>query len=301
MFLIIGAGYACASARMLTQEHIGGLARFAQEVAIPCLLFRAVSQLDLARYISAPAISSFYVGTLVSFVLGITAARTLCKRNWEDSIVIGFAAMFSNTVLLGLSVVDQAFGEDTLSGTYSIIAFHAAFCYLVGITAMELARGGGESSQLRLATTLASTIFRNPILVAILAGFAFNFLPYSLPDMIAVPMDMLARASLPVALFGLGGVLIRYRIAGDLPLVLIVCLISLVVHPTITWFMTDAVFELAASSVQAAVVPAAMAPGVNGYIFACMYNRCARTAASSILIGTAMSLLTASMWLIILQ
>ena len=133
---------------MLSQDNIDGLTRFAQEIAIPCMLFRAVSQLDLARYVSAPVISAFYLGTLISFALGILAARRLYRRSWEDSVVVGFAAMFSNTVLLGLSVVDQSFGEETLSGTYSVIAFHAAFCYLVGITTMEFVRGGGRTSQM---------------------------------------------------------------------------------------------------------------------------------------------------------
>ena len=144
-------------------------------------------------------------------------------------------------------------------------------------------------------------IFKNPILVAILAGLAFNFVPFSLPNLVAVPLDMLARAALPAALFGLGGVLIRYRAEGDMSLVVIVCLISLLVHPAITWLMADMAFDLAQTSVQAAVVPAAMAPGVNGYIFAYMYDRGKRIAASAILLGTAMSLLTASMWLTVLQ
>ena len=34
---------------------------------------------------------------------------------------------------------------DALVGNYAIIALHAPFCYLLGITTMELVKGGGQS------------------------------------------------------------------------------------------------------------------------------------------------------------
>jgi predicted permease len=43
-----------------------------------------------------------------------------------------------------------------------------------------------------------------------------------------------------------------------------------------------------------------MAPGVNAYIFANMYGHARRVAASSVLIGTALTLVTAWLWLHVL-
>ena len=53
-------------------------------------------------------------------------------------------------------------------------------------------------------------------------------------------------------------------------------------------------------SFRPAVLTAAMAPGFNAYIFANMYGRAKRVAASSVLIATAASILTAWLWLTIL-
>jgi len=50
----------------------------------------------------------------------------------------------------------------------------------------------------------------------------------------------------------------------------------------------------------AAVVMAAMPPGVNGYVFAAMYGRAVGTAASAVLLGTVLSLLTITVWLALL-
>ncbi len=51
---------------------------------------------------------------------------------------------------------------------------------------------------------------------------------------------------------------------------------------------------------RSAVVTAAMAPGVNTYVFASMYARGQAQAASAVLLATALSVLTASVWLAIL-
>ena len=52
--------------------------------------------------------------------------------------------------------------------------------------------------------------------------------------------------------------------------------------------------------VRSAVVTAAMAPGVNTYVFASMYGRGQAQAASTIVLATGLSVLTASLWLALL-
>ncbi|MDA1154925.1 MAG: AEC family transporter, partial [Proteobacteria bacterium] len=48
------------------------------------------------------------------------------------------------------------------------------------------------------------------------------------------------------------------------------------------------------------MLTAAMAPGVNAYIFANMYGRARRVAASSVLLATGLSILTVWGWLAVL-
>jgi predicted permease len=58
--------------------------------------------------------------------------------------------------------------------------------------------------------------------------------------------------------------------------------------------------DLGEGPFRAAVVTAAMAPGVNAYLFAAMHGRAVRIGASSVLIGTVMSVATVSGWLLVL-
>ncbi len=107
------------------------------------------------------------------------------------------------------------------------------------------------------------------------------------------------RAALPAALFGLGGVLYRYRPEGDAGTIVYACAVSLVLHPAVVWAM-GSVTGLSTGQFRSAVLTAAMAPGVNTYIFANMYGVAKRVAASAVLIGTASSLVTVWLWLMIL-
>jgi len=106
----------------------------------------------------------------------------------------------------------------------------------------------------------------------------------------------MARAALPAAIFGLGGVLAQYRIEGDIGPVVMICLLTLIVHPAVTWWLgTNA--GLDQTAFRSAVLTAAMAPGINGYVFANMYGVAKRVAASTVLVSTAMSVLTVWFWL----
>ena len=51
---------------------------------------------------------------------------------------------------------------------------------------------------------------------------------------------------------------------------------------------------------RSAVVTAAMAPGVNTYVFANMYGVAKRVAASAVLIGTGLTIVTSWLWLAVL-
>ena len=234
----------------------------------------------------------------VVFFVGILGARFLFGRPWEDSVVIGFACLFSNSVLLGLAIVGRAFDEAALESCVVIVAFHAPFCYLLGISTMEIVRSR-SANLLRTSRTTTTTIFKNPIMLGIFLGMAFNLLDIALPSLVADALDMLARSALPAALFALGGVLVRYRPEGEFRVIAWIGVLGLIVHPAVTWILSHIVFELNASLVQGAVITAAMAPGVNAYIFSNLYGRAKRVVASSVLLGTAFSIATGSAWIAI--
>jgi predicted permease len=295
VFLVIGAGYLAAWRGLLPENAIDGLMGFTQTIAIPCLLFSAMWKLDLGANFSAPLLISFYTGATAGFLAGLLGARLLFGRDWQDSVAIGFACLFSNSLLLGLPITERAYGTDALAGNYAIIAMHSPFCYALGITAMEIARAQGTGLR-RLPVTVARAMFRNGLVIGIVIGVAFNLGNVSLPNPVVQALEMVTRTALPAALFALGGILFRYRPEGDLRTVLYVCAISLGLHPAITWGLGSA-FGLSTDSLRSGVVTAAMAPGVNAYVFANMYGRAKRVAATAVLLATGLCIVSSWVWL----
>ncbi|WP_415920076.1 AEC family transporter [Tateyamaria sp. SN6-1] len=298
VFLVIGFGYVAVWRGFFSPQGIDALMKFSQNFAIPCLLFSAIANMNLSSSLDSRLLISFYAGAASGFALGTAGAYYIFKRDIEDAIAIGFCCLFSNSVLLGLAINERAYGTDALAGAFAIIAFHSPFCYGLGITAMEIARNRG-GSPLKMARGVVQAMFRNVLVLAIIAGFVVNIANIAVPGVLQDGLDLVIRAALPTALFALGGVLIQYRPEGDARVIAMVCVISLLVHPAITFGLGTAL-AVPTETFRAGVLTAAMAPGVNGYIFANMYGRARRVAATSVLVATALTILTAWMWLMAL-
>ncbi|MGY6696401.1 MAG: AEC family transporter [Roseinatronobacter sp.] len=298
VFLVIGFGYVARWRNLITDAQVDGVVWFTQTFAIPCLLFVAIARLDLSQNFDWRLLISFYTGALAGFALGFGGARLLFRRDWEDCVAIGFVALFSNSVLLGLPITERAYGADALASNFAIIAVHSPFCYAVGITAMELVRNRGGRLRDTAGRVLVA-MFRNALVIGIALGFIVNLTALPVPGVVNQALDMMVRAALPAALFGLGGVLYLYRPEGDLRTICYVVLLSLIIHPAITYGLARA-FGLGTEALRSAVVTAAMAPGVNAYVFANLYGRARRVAASSVLIGTLAVIVTGWVWLQIL-
>lgn len=298
VFLVVGAGYAAAWRQWMSEPAVDGLMKFAQSFAIPMLLFLAMMRLDLGQAFDWRLLVSFYGGAISGFVAGLLGAHFLFGRDWEDSVAVGFVCLFSNSMLLGVPITERAYGAEALAPNYAIISIHAPLCYLIGITAMEgvRARGAGIG---RTAFKALEGMWQNPLVIGIALGATVNLTGLTLPSVVVDAVELISRAGLPAALFGLGGVLYRYRPEGDLRLIAYATLLSLVLHPVVTWLIGRG-FALEHGQFRSAVLTAGMAPGVNAYLFANMYGRAKRVAASTVLLATGLCIFTAWFWMSVL-
>ncbi|WBU59517.1 AEC family transporter [Paracoccus albus] len=302
VFLVIGFGYLVTWRGLFSESAVDGVMRFAQNFAVPVLLFHSVSRLDLSAEFNVPMLLAFYIGAFASFTLGVMGARWM-GRSPEDAVAIGFVCLFGNSLLLGVPITERAYGPGALAGNWAIISIHSPLLYTFGITVMEFTRARGQQLSLgRVAARALTGVLRTPLVIGILSGLVMNLLlqaGLTLPQGFWDGVDMMARAALPAALFALGGILFRYRPEGDTRVIIMCCTASLLVHPTLTYGLGRA-FGLDIAPMRSAVMTAAMAPGVNAYLFSSIYGVAKRVAASTVLVGTAASVLTISVWLAIL-
>ena len=298
VFLIIGCGYCTVWTKLFSLDTIDGLMRFTQNFAIPILLFDAIAKVDLVTVFDLNLFFSFYLGATIGFLLGFFGSYYLFSRPLEDSVVIGFCCLFSNTVMLGLPITERAYGEDALRHNFAIVSIHAPFCYFLGITVMELVRSSEKNLKGNILVILKA-MFSNALVVGIMLGFLVNISEIQLANSIQSSIDMITAVALPAALFGMGGVLYQYRPHGDIGPIIMVCAVSLIIHPTVVWF-SGLNFDLSKTQLRSAVITAAMAPGINTYVFASMYGSAKRVASTGVLVSTALSIGSIWVWLSLL-
>ena len=298
VFLIIGFGYCTVWTKLFSIDTIDGLMKFSQNFAIPILLFNAIAKVDLASVFDLNLFFSFYVGATACFLIGFLGSHYLFNRPLEDSVAIGFCCLFSNTVMLGLPITERAYGQDALQHNFAIVSIHAPFCYFLGITVMELVKSS-EKSISKKSMIIFKAMFSNALVVGIVLGFLINISGINLAKSLQASIDMITAVALPAALFGMGGILYQYRPEGDIGPIVMVCTVSLFVHPTIVW-ITGSNLALNDMQIRSAVITAAMAPGINTYVFANMYGKAKRVASTAVLLSTALSISTVWIWLNIL-
>jgi predicted permease len=303
VFFLVGAGYAALATRFLPDAAGDALINFAVRVAIPCLLFLAMLRVDLARALDWRALVAFFGSITAIFLVAMALSRLIWRRRPGEAVAVGFAAFFGNVVMLGIPIAERAYGDAVLAAVFGLLALHGTYNYFFGFVAMEVVRRDGTSLWAGLRRAFVTT-FSNPLMVGLCGGIVFNlanlWTGLWLPGVLLDGMDLLAAAGLPVALFSLGGVLTRYRLRDEIGEALMVSVLSLIALPALAWVVAAWVFGLAPEFVRAAVIMAAMPPGLNGYIFATIYDRAVGTAANAVLIGTTLSIATITGWLALL-
>ena len=300
VFLILGSGYLLGRIKYLPDGVADALNTYALKLGVPVLLFLAMFRLDFGRAFDAEMLVSFYVGAFTCFAAGIYLSRLIWKRRPGESVAVGFCAVFSNTVLIGLPISQLAFGEAVLTPVFGIIAFHASLLYTVGMITMEFARRDGRPMGETLKAAVSS-VMSNPLMVGILAGIFANLINLWIPAPVEQALDLIRTTAIPISLVGIGIALNRYSISSEIAETFLVSFLALIVHPAIAFFLGYYVFALEPLYLKAAVVLAAMPPGMNIYIFALIYERALNLSASVLVIANMLAVVTIPAWILIIR
>lgn len=202
LFLLAGLGYLLVRLKLISPAWVTGTNDLATKVLIPALLLLGTYKNGLPDDAPLALLLAFYGPFIALFFLTAFLFRRAPFR-----AQLSFAALYSNTVFIGIPVVVQVLGEASLAYAFPIIAFHS----LIGFTLYYLTDSLGNGSS-RLLSAFIRTL-RNPLVFSLLLGLALNFSGVSLARWLQRPLEMLADASLPSALLVLGASLAQFKLS----------------------------------------------------------------------------------------
>jgi malonate transporter len=283
LFLLAGLGCLLARSGIMAANWQSGLAELTAKVLIPAFLFSGAFKIGFPVSVSWQFLVAFFL-PLVALFLAAAIARD------AGSAPRALASTYSNTVFVGIPVLTQAFGPDSLQYAFPVIAFHG----LVVFSLYYLASPGKD-----LPGALLHAV-KNPIVVSLLLGLACNFVKVALPVAVDSMLAMLSAAALPCALLALGASLASFRIRSW-PETVATVVAKLFVLPACVLGMALCVFDLPAPATAVLVVIAACPVGVNGAALVQADGRNPAQVSSAILLSSIACIATIPLWISIVR
>lgn len=295
-FGLIFLGYGAGRFVDLPESGLAWLNFFVVYCALPALFFRLLSETPIDEIANWGFVFGTTFSTYVAFALAFCIGVVITGGQIREATIQGLIGAYSNIGYMGPGLTLAALGIASTVPTALIFCFDNALLFM--LTAFLMAIGGTENlSKFDLVVNAMKKLFLHPFIIATIAGIVAAALELQIPFAINRLLEFLASAAAPCALFAMG-VTVALRPVKRLPMEMpALLLIKLVIHPVIVFTVLVWLGGIDPLWVKTAVLMACLPPAANVFVLATQYRTYIERASSSILIGTAVSVLTVTTFL----
>lgn len=287
-FALIGVGYWAGRTRFFTPEATAWLTKFVFYFALSAMLFRFAATLPLGEIFDLPFVLAYLSASALLYAIAMAVAL-LGGRGLEEAAIEAQCAQSGNTGFLGVPMLvvllgAQAAGPVLMVLTVDMVVFSSLITLII-----TGARGGALGRQtLRM---LAMGWLRNPMVVSIVLGLIWSGLALPVPGPVNEFLGLLGGAATPGALFAIGASLAG-RSADGWQIAAWLSFAKLVLHPALVAVAALWLFPVDPTAGGVMIAAASLPVAGNVYILAQHYGVAPQRVSTSILISTAVSILT---------
>ncbi|PAT31334.1 transporter [Vandammella animalimorsus] len=304
--LLIALGYCVGRKGWVGAAATKDLSNLVFLVLAPALLFRTMSGVRVQDIDFRPVL--VYFGAMW-LVFGAVLWRLGLTRR---AAVLGLAATFSNTLMIGVPLVGLAYGQQGLVTLFALVSLHA-FVMLTMVTVVlefavlaeqQRAAGGSAAAALhwparlrKLALTVARAgraSLLHPVPLPILCGLLFAQTGLQLPGVIDRPLQLLGAAFGPVALLLVGISLAGTALGGHWRVALGLMLMKNLLHPLVLALLGLAL-GFAGVPFAVMVLAASLPIGANVYLYAMRYRVAEEEVTAAIAMSTMLGVATVAL------
>jgi predicted permease len=294
IFGLILTGYLCGRFGGFDRSATDHLNRFAVYLALPALMFLAMSKITPEQVRQFGFVLTFAGGIAVTFALGFGVSR-LRGRGIANASIEGLDAGYSNVGFMGIPLCLLVFGPASMPAAIIATLFTGCVLFLFAIVLIEIDLQKDVSFAGTAGKILLSLI-RNPLLVAPCAGLLVGLTGIALPAPIASFASLLGAAASPCALVCIGLFLAQERVvSSDAASIGVLVGLKLFVQPGITALFGFYVFDMPALWAHSAVLLSALPIGSGPFTIAKLYGLEAGVTSGAILISHLFSVATVSL------
>ena len=288
IFTMIAVGSLFVWRGWFPAEGLPVLNRFVMNACIPVLLFSAITNGESLSDFSWLNAFTYAVGSLGSVAVLWPFLRYGLREPQAQSIILALGGATANTIFLGFPIA-AAFIPERATEAFSWVVFAEVAIIMPLITTLALLfeeRDEGNA----LSAALAA-LFRSPVVLGLIAGFAFLATGLSLPDWGDQVITSIVSAAPFVALFVIGGSILQFRMSRSGPRVFTVTLAKLFVHPLAVGAAFCVVFGWAETVTRDAILFSCM-PLFLSFVAFCGRHGVGDVGASAIVMSTLFGAIT---------
>ena len=287
-FALILIGYGAGRARFFSPEATASLTRFVFYFALSAMLVRFAANLSLSGIWDGRFALAYLCASVAVYVLAMAVAF-LRRLPVEEAAIEAQCAVIGNVGFLGVPLLvvllgDRAAGPVLMVLTIDLVVFSSLVTLIIaGVREGRLHFG--------IVRVLALGLVRNPMIVSICLGLAWSATRVPVPAPVNEFLGVLGAAATPGALFAIGASLAtksaeRIAVAGWLS----AC--KLVLHPAAVAFAALVLFRVEPWRAGVMIAAASLPVAGNVYILAQHFGVAPQRVSASILLSTALSVLT---------
>ncbi len=268
VFLLASIGFAWV--KLGFDYRIEFVTRLAMTLSVPCLIFAALMQTEIAP----EALGTVFLATVVTYALITVGCYLLVKAGRLNVRTYLAPLIMGNTGNLGLPLALFAFGDEGLGYAVVIFAMMGIYSFTYGVW---LVSGGGDLRK----------VVEEPLVGATLLGALFLWQGWQTPRFLTNTIELVGQMAIPLMLITLGVAVARLQ-PGAVSRAIWLSALKAALCVAVAW-SAGTYFALAPVPLAVLILQAATPVAVTSYLLAAKYEADADPVAGLVVVSTLMS------------
>jgi predicted permease len=289
VILLIATGFMAGKQGWIRASGTKDYSNLVFSVLLPPLLFRTMAQTHPENLMLLPVLA--YLGSMVILFAMVLVWAGVNQRG----AILGLAATYGNTVMIGIALIGFAYGEAGQAVLFSLLSVHAIVMLTAATLFLELLRRKNSGAHpARAALEALRGALLQPTTWPILLGLAFSQTGLSMPVVIDRPLLLLGQAFSPLALVLVGLTLSVTKFGDHIKPALGLSALKNFVHPLLVLSL-GLLFGLHGLPLTVMVVAASLPMGANVFMFSTRYQESEALITTSVSVSTVMALFSVAL------
>ncbi|MBD3679897.1 MAG: AEC family transporter [Rhodobacteraceae bacterium] len=289
-FALIGLGYGSGRSGFFSEEATAYLTKFVFYFALSAMLFRFSANLTMSEVFDWNFVAAYLSATIVVYLLA-TVVAMVRRRPVAEAAVESQCAVIGNVGFLGIPMLVLLLGEAAIGPVMLVLAMDLIVFGSLIVILITGSRDGRLSP--KILVTVGTGLLKNPMIVSIIVGLSWSALDLPIPGPMNEFVSILGSAATPGALFAIGASLAS-KSAERLSVAVWLSFSKLILHPAAVAISALLLFRVDPYAAGVMIAAASLPVAGNVYILAQHYGVAPQRASASILISTALSIVTVS-------